>query len=63
MLIPWTGEQVGHVVSPALLIAAILILSYFYYTKSVIDHTQTELVVIGVVWVVLTVEFEFFIDT
>lgn len=61
VLIPWVGEQIGHVVSTALLIAAIVVLSYFYFTKSVIDYAQTELVVIGVVWVVLTVGFEFLV--
>ena len=61
MLIPQTGEQVGHVISTALLIAAILTLSYFYFTKSAINYTRAELVGIGVVWVVLTVGFEFIV--
>lgn len=43
MLIPQIGEQVGHVVSTVLLIAAILILSYFYFTMSVVDYKRAEL--------------------
>lgn len=61
MLIPLIGERVGHVVSTVLLIVAILLLSYFYFTRSGIDYKRAELVGIGVVWVVLTVGFEFLV--
>lgn len=61
ILIPQVGSDTGHLVSTALLISAILILSYVYFTRSSIDYTQAELLLIGVVWVVLTVGFEFLI--
>ena len=61
MLIPRVGDYTGHVISTALLIAAILILSYLYFTRSAIDYTQAELLLVGVVWVVLTVGFEFLV--
>jgi len=61
LLIPRVGEYIGHVVSTAILITAILVLSYAYFKKSSIDYTQSELLLIGVLWVVLTVGFEFLI--
>jgi hypothetical protein len=61
ILIPQVGSSIGHVVSTALLIGAILILSSVYFGRSSIDYTQTELLAIGVGWVILTVGFEFLI--
>lgn len=61
MLIPRIGEYTGHVVSTALLITAILVLSYLYFTRSAIDYTRAELLLVGVIWVVLTVGFEFLV--
>lgn len=59
LIIPRTGEAAGHYVSTALLILAILAVSALYFSRSSIAFTWTELLVIGVVWVVLTVGFEF----
>ncbi|WP_418283062.1 hypothetical protein [Halorubrum sp. DTA98] len=60
-LIPRVGDYTGHVISTVLLIAAILVLSYLYFTRSAIDYTRAELLIVGVIWVVLTVGFEFFV--
>lgn len=61
VLIPQIGSSIGHVVSTALLIGVILILSSVYFGKSSVDYTQAELLLIGVMWVILTVGFEFLI--
>ena len=61
MLIPRVGDYTGHVISTVLLIAAILVLSYLYFTRSAIDYTRAELLLVGVTWVVLTVGFEFLV--
>ncbi|WP_331232620.1 hypothetical protein [Natronorarus salvus] len=61
VLIPRVGEYIGHLVSTAILITAILVLSYAYFRKSSINYTQTELLLVGVLWVVLTVGLEFLI--
>jgi len=46
-------------VSTALLVAAILLVSFAYFSWTPIDYAQAELVLIGVLWTVLTVGFEF----
>jgi hypothetical protein len=60
-LIPRTGEYEGHVASTALLVAAILAISYMYFTSTEADYTRRELLLIGVTWTVLTVGFEFLV--
>lgn len=61
VIIPRVGEYPGHVISTALLVGAILLLSYLYFSKTSAEYTQTELVLVGVVWTVLTVGFEFLV--
>ena len=61
MLIPRVGDYTGHVISTVLLTAAILVLSYLYFTRSAIDYTRAELLIVGVIWVLLTVGFEFLV--
>lgn len=58
-LIPRVGSYRGHVLSTALLVGAILIISFVYFSRTVIDYSQGELLVVGVLWTVLTVGFEF----
>jgi hypothetical protein len=61
VLIPRIGEYAGHVLSTAMLVAAILFLSAFYFRAASIAYTQLELLLVGVVWTVLTVGFEFLV--
>lgn len=61
MLIPRIGEYVGHVVSTALLIAAILLIAFAYFSSGPIDYRQADLLCIGILWTVLTVGFEFLV--
>jgi hypothetical protein len=61
VLIPRFGGYIGHVVSTALLVAAILFISFAYFSRTPIDYAQAELVFVGVLWTVLTVGFEFIV--
>ena len=60
-LIPRIGEYAGHVLSTALLVGAILLISFVYFQRTPIDYAYVELVAIGVFWTVLTVGFEFLV--
>jgi len=59
VLIPRIGDYPGHVASTALLVAAILLVSLAYFSRTPIDHRRIELIAIGVLWTALTVGFEF----
>lgn len=59
VLIPRIGSYLGHVLSTALLVGAILVVSFVYFSRTPIDYSQGELLVVGVLWTVLTVGFEF----
>lgn len=59
VLIPRVGDYLGHVLSTALLVGAILVISFAYFSRTPIDYSQGELLVVGVLWTVLTVGFEF----
>jgi hypothetical protein len=59
VLIPRIGSYRGHVLSTALLVGAILVISFVYFSRTPIDYSQDELLVVGVLWTVLTVGFEF----
>lgn len=61
VLVPRVGDYPGHLLSTALLIAAILVLSYAYFSYSRIHYRRAELLVVGTIWVVLTVGFEFLV--
>jgi hypothetical protein len=60
-LIPRIGEYPGHVVSTALLVVAILAISFLYFSRTPIEYARAELVVVGLLWTVLTVGFEFLV--
>jgi hypothetical protein len=59
VLIPRVGEYGGHVLSTALLVGAILGLSGLYFSVTAVAYTRLELLVVGAIWTVLTVGFEF----
>jgi hypothetical protein len=61
VLIPRVGEYAGHVVSTALLVAAILLVSAAYFSWTPVDYARGELVLVGLLWTVLTVGFEFLV--
>lgn len=61
VIIPRVGEYAGHVVSTVLLVGIISVVSALYFTMSTIDYTRMELVLVGGLWVALTVGFEFLV--
>ena len=60
-LIPRVGEYVGHLLSTAVLVGAILLLSGLFFWWSPTAHSRLELLLIGVIWTMLTVGFEFLV--
>lgn len=61
VIVPRTGEYPGHVLSTALLVLAILAVSFLYFTNTGTAYSQAELLLIGIIWTVLTVGFEFLV--
>ncbi len=61
VLVPRIGSYPGHVLSTALLVSAILGLSYLFFRTIAIPYDVGQLMVIGAGWVVLTVVFEFLV--
>ncbi|MFB6150574.1 MAG: hypothetical protein ABEJ40_02085 [Haloarculaceae archaeon] len=61
VIIPRTGEYAGHVLSTAILVAAILAVSFAYFTTTGVGYARGELLLVGVLWTVLTVGFEFLV--
>lgn len=61
VLIPRIGAYPGHVLSTGLLVVAILGVSAVFFRFTAIEYAQLHLFSIGVVWVVLTVGFEFLV--
>lgn len=59
LLIPRVGGYPGHVLSTALLVVAIVVVAFVYFDRTAILHTRSESLTIGVLWVLLTVGFEF----
>jgi hypothetical protein len=56
---PSTSELAAHQLSTATLIALLALVSYAYFTRRAFEHTRTELLAVGVLWLGLTVAFEF----
>ncbi|WP_418286261.1 hypothetical protein [Halorubrum sp. DTA46] len=61
VLIPRFGDYPGHVLSTALLVIAILVVSFGFFWSISIAYSRPELVIIGIGWTVLTVGFEFLV--
>ena len=58
LLKPRFGEQTGHIVSTAILCAAIILLAWFSIAW-IGPKNGREALVVGMAWVTLTVAFEF----
>lgn len=61
ILVPRIGEYPGHVLSTALLVAAIAGLSFAYFRVTATEYAFLELLLVGCLWTVLTVGFEFLV--
>lgn len=58
VLVAVFAEGVAHVLSTAILIMAILLLSWLYFSRTLREYTRRELLLIGLVWTGLVVLFE-----
>jgi len=56
---PKVGEYAGHVISTIIFICIILAATYLFLSMLRIDYTVIDLLLVGTLWLVLTVLFEF----
>lgn len=56
---PKVGELKGHQISTIIAIAYVLIVSFLFVGKIETDVTKTDLLMIGVFWLIITIIFEF----
>ena len=56
---PKLGEHKGHVISSVVAVCYILAVTYFFVNAVKISATLTDLLLIGLFWVTITVLFEF----
>lgn len=61
VLVPTVGEYTGHVLSTAMLILAISVVTYLYFGRSGFNHSRGELSTIGAGWFILIITFEFLV--
>lgn len=61
VIIPSLGEYQGHVLSTLLLVGAILVITFGFFTLTSLEYTFAEVVLIGTMWTVFTVGFEFLV--
>lgn len=59
VITPRYGEHTGHIVSTITGIIAILVGTFIFIRVTNTAYTRTALILIGVIWVVLTIAFEF----
>lgn len=60
-LVASLGEHRGHLLSTAILVVAILLISSTYFQRTETAFSRLELLLIGVEWTMLTVGFEFLV--
>lgn len=61
VLIPRVGDYTGHLVSTGLLVSGIILVSFIYFRLISTTYAPIELVLVGFIWTVLTVGFEFLV--
>lgn len=59
VLIPQIGEYAGHILSTIVLVLAIVGISFVYFRSTSIGYTRAELLLAGMLWMGLTIGFEF----
>jgi hypothetical protein len=59
LISPRVGEQTAHVISTITLICFFFIAIYLFFSNLKIDYSKTDLILVGVFWVIITVAFEF----
>lgn len=61
VIIPSLGEYQGHVLSTLLLVGAILVITFGFFSLTSAQYRFAEVVLIGAMWTGLTVGFEFLV--
>ncbi len=56
---PIAGEYAGHVISTIVLVCVILVVVSLFISRIKIDYTKTDLLLIGAIWLILSILFEF----
>ncbi|MBS3817476.1 MAG: hypothetical protein KGY76_07950 [Candidatus Thermoplasmatota archaeon] len=56
---PALGDQAGHVLSSIILSAIIFLITYLFLKYVDLDYTNQDLLLVGALWLALTVSFEF----
>lgn len=56
---PRVGKQWAHVISTITAIIMFLAVVYLFLRYGGVDHSQTDLIILGIYWTILTVVFEF----
>jgi len=56
---PKLGKHKGHVISSIVAVCYILVVTYFFVDSIKVSVTLTDLLLVGMFWVTLTVLFEF----
>jgi hypothetical protein len=59
LLTPNLGDTLGRALSAVILSAAILLVAYLFLSRTSIEYTASDLWMVGAMWLVLTVVFEF----
>ena len=61
VLVSRFGHRVAHLLSTALLVAAVLLVVYGFFRSTSVDYRRIELAAVAVCWTALTVGFEFLV--
>lgn len=56
---PKVGEYAGHVISTIVLVCIILVVVSLFISRIKFDYTKTDLLLIGTIWLILSILFEF----
>lgn len=59
LITPRMGGDAGHVISTITLVCIILLITYLFLSNLNMSYNQTDLILVGVLWLVLTIGFEF----
>ena len=55
----YLAKYAGHVISTIIFICVILVVTYLFISNLKIAYTNTDLLLVGTLWLILTILFEF----
>lgn len=59
LITPKVGEYAGHVISTVIFMCVILLVTYLFLSSLKIEYSKTDLLLVGALWLALTIIFEF----